>query len=216
MKIDMHVHTRWSNDAVTKITDIEKFYMETGIIPVICDHDTTKGWEEMQMKGLPFIRGEEINTGEGEVIGLFLTEEIPKGLGFYETLDMIRKQGALSYCPHPFDWFRKGVEKEDKIKNCDIIEVFNSRCLYQGPNKKADSLADKYGMLKGVGSDAHFPFEMGHAYVEFEPDIDLKNPKQFIKALSDEHTKLYKKKTTIFVHGPTRAIKLFKKLGLLR
>ena len=50
------------------------------------------------------IPGEEVKTDdEGEVIGLFLKEEIPRGMSFAETVEAIRAQGGLVYVPHPFD-----------------------------------------------------------------------------------------------------------------
>ena len=50
------------------------------------------------------IPGEEVKTAtEGEVIGLFLKKEIPRGMSFRESVAAIRAQGGLVYVPHPFD-----------------------------------------------------------------------------------------------------------------
>ena len=50
------------------------------------------------------IPGEEVKTdGQGEVIGLFLQHEIPRGLSFADTIAAIREQDGIVYVPHPFD-----------------------------------------------------------------------------------------------------------------
>ena len=53
----------------------------------------------MQDPDLPLVFAEEIATREGEIIGLFLTEEIPPGLPAAETLDLIHGQGGLTLDP---------------------------------------------------------------------------------------------------------------------
>src|SRR5207237_3958778 len=60
--------------------------------------------ERARSRRLVVIPGEEVKTADqGEVIGLFLREEIPRGMSFGETIEAIRSQGGLVYLPHPFD-----------------------------------------------------------------------------------------------------------------
>ena len=55
-------------------------------------------------RDLIVIPGEEVKTDrDGEVIGLFLHEEIPRGMSFADTLAAIREQEGVVYVPHPFD-----------------------------------------------------------------------------------------------------------------
>ena len=50
------------------------------------------------------IVAEEVKTADqGEVIGLFIEEKIPRGLTLAETVAEIKRQGGLVYVPHPFD-----------------------------------------------------------------------------------------------------------------
>ena len=52
--------------------------------------------------GVKVIVGEEVKTAsQGEVIGLFLTEKIPRGLTLAETVAEIKRQGGLVYVPAP-------------------------------------------------------------------------------------------------------------------
>ena len=129
MFIDFHVHTMYSYDACISIDEIRQRWKKKHIICAITDHNTTKAWERLKEASIPFIPGEEIETQQGEVIGLFLNEEIRKGLDFYEVKDLVKEQDGILYAPHPFDVLRKGLAKanEKLIKECDVIEVVNGR-----------------------------------------------------------------------------------------
>jgi len=96
--------------------------------------------------------------GQGEVIGLFLQEEIPRGMSFADTLAAIREQGGLVYLPHPFD--RRHAIPDPKtlhrhLPEIDVLEVYNARLLLEAYNEEAVRFARKYGLLGGAGSDAH-------------------------------------------------------------
>jgi hypothetical protein len=118
---------------------------------------------------------EEILTLSGEVIGLFLNEEIPPFLSAKETMVRIKAQGGLVCIPHPFARLRPSLmirhNLEGILPDIDIIEVFNSRALLKRHNAKAYRLAQSCGLLSGAGSDAHTPSEIGNAYVEM-PDFE--------------------------------------------
>ena len=72
------------------------------------DHNVFVGAVEVadlaRGRDIAVIRGEEVKTDtQGEVIGLFLHEEIPRGLTFGDTIAAIKEQGGIVYLPHPFD-----------------------------------------------------------------------------------------------------------------
>ncbi len=105
------------------------------------------------------IPGEEVKTDDqGEVIGLFLREEIPRGMSFAETVAAIREQEGVVYLPHPFDRmhaipFPATVHRH--LHEIDVLEVYNARLLFEGYNDEAVRFARKYGLPAGAGSDAH-------------------------------------------------------------
>ena len=105
------------------------------------------------------IPGEEIKTdGQGEVIGLFLQEEIPRGLSFADTLAAIREQGGLVYLPHPFDRLHAIPDPATlhrHLAEIDVFEVYNARLLFETYNDEALRFARKYNLTMGAGSDAH-------------------------------------------------------------
>ncbi len=105
------------------------------------------------------IPGEEMKTDEqGEVIGLFLKEEIPGGLPFADTIAAIREQGGLVYLPHPFDRMHAipdPVTLHRHLGEIDVFEVYNARLLFETYNDEAVRFARKYNLVAGAGSDAH-------------------------------------------------------------
>jgi len=183
---------------------------ELDIVFAITDHNTIGCHDRLRSLSYPFIPGEEIRTDKGDVVGLYLTEEIPKNSPFEETMDMIHEQGGLVYLPHMYDIRRKGIIPEGKqTGKVDIVEVFNARCLRQEFNDNAKSFAEKNKILQAVGSDAHFLLEFGNNYAEM-PDFDIKNPKELMKALKE--AKLVTKRAPICVRGPTEIISIWKNL----
>jgi predicted metal-dependent phosphoesterase TrpH len=105
------------------------------------------------------IPGEEVKTdGQGEVIGLFLQEEIPRGMSFAGTVAAIKEQGGLVYLPHPFDRLHTVPDPSTlhrHLADIDVFEVYNARLLLEGHNDEALRFARKYNLTMGAGSDAH-------------------------------------------------------------
>jgi hypothetical protein len=128
------------------------------------------------MAPFPVIVGDKIRTREGEIMGLFLSDEIPPRLSPEETITRIKSQGGLLCIPHPFDRFRHHSALRQNALNrllpyIDIIEVFNSRTILLRDNAKAYDFAQGNGFLASAGSDAHTPEGIGYAYVEM-PEFD--------------------------------------------
>jgi predicted metal-dependent phosphoesterase TrpH len=115
------------------------------------------------------IPGEEVRTREGfDLIGLYLSREIPEGTGAREACDLIREDGGIVYLPHPFapgkGSGRKHVEALTPF--VDVVEVFNARLHPGRLNQPAMALAGAHGKLTGAGSDAHTLREVGKAWVD--------------------------------------------------
>ena len=108
MKIDFHVHTRYSPDSLTRIDDLRRKSEKLGIIPALTDHYAIGAHAEARRLGMRFIPGEEVLTDKGDLVGLFVNELIPKGTPFLEAVDRIHGQGGLAYLPHMFDYGRSG------------------------------------------------------------------------------------------------------------
>jgi len=172
IKADLHIHTIYSPDCCTPLEKIVDHCLNAGInCLAVADHNTIEGALKLQ-KIAPFkiIVAEEIMTSEGELMGLFLTEEIPRGLSPEETIARIKSQGGLVNIPHPFGrwplYNPKKLKTPEFLSQLDIIEVFNSRTPLPNSSTKAWQLARKFELPASAGSDAHTLGEIGRAYVE--------------------------------------------------
>ena len=101
------------------------------------------------------IVGEEVKTAEqGEVIGLFVEEKIPRGMSLAETVAEIRRQGGVVYVPHPFDRLHSVPDYEHLLKvldDVDAIEVFNPRVAIGAFNDEAAALRRQVPDRRGRG-----------------------------------------------------------------
>jgi hypothetical protein len=162
--VDLHMHTDWSHDCSIPASDLLDHAEEIGLGGIaVTDHNVFGGaleaLELARARDLVVIPGEEVKTdGQGEVIGLFLEEEIARGMSFADTLTAIREQGGLVYLPHPFDRMHAIPDPATlhrHVAEIDVFEVFNARLLRDSFNDEALRFARKYRLLQGAGSDAH-------------------------------------------------------------
>jgi predicted metal-dependent phosphoesterase TrpH len=177
IQVDLHIHTRYSVDSLMTLDEVAEAALARGLGALaITDHDAIEGALALRrMAPFPVIVGEEINVGDGEIIGLFLQEWIPPQLGPLETIARIRTQGGLVYIPHPFDSHRSPLPEpvlRSLLHEVDAIEVLNARVTVAAFNERAARFAQEHGIPGGAGSDAHTPAEIGQAYVEMEPFVD--------------------------------------------
>ena len=186
MKADLHAHTHFSRDAVTSVETFARRYARAGIDCVaVSDHNNVDGALAVrEVASFQVIVSEEIKSSEGEIIGLFLQETIRKGLTPEDTVRAIREQSGLVLVPHPYDRIRRSVLREEALlrilPQVDIIEVFNSRTVYQDDIDKSRRLAEEHGKLMSAATDAHTPWEIGLAYTELPP---FESPGDFLIAL---------------------------------
>jgi len=161
---DLHMHTHWSHDCSIDVDELLAHAESEGLGAIaITDHNVFGGAleavERAHTRKLIVIPGEEIKTaGDGEVIGLFLQEEIPRGLTFAETVAAIRAQGGLVYVPHPFDRLHSipsSSTLQRHLAEIDVFEVYNARLLFEAYNDEAVRFARKYNLTAAAGSDAH-------------------------------------------------------------
>jgi len=190
IKVDLHIHSSYSRDSLTSLQEIIATAQQRGLGAVaILDHNTIAGGLALrEIAPFPVIVGAEMMTTAGEVAGLFLSEEIPRGLSPQETVARIREQGGLVYVPHPFDSLRKSRLEEPALMaildRVDILEVLNARVVRPADNERARLFAEAHGLPGGAGSDAHAPVEIASAYVEMAP---FEGSDSFLRSLAQGH-----------------------------
>jgi predicted metal-dependent phosphoesterase TrpH len=187
--VDLHMHTSWSHDCSTEVEDLLDHAEAIGLGAIaVTDHNAFGGALEAvelaRSRDLVVIPGEEVKTkGQGEIIGLFLEEEIPRGLTFAETLTAVREQGGLVYLPHPFDRLHAIPDPATlhrHLAEIDVFEVFNARLLRDSFNDEALRFARKYRLLQGAGSDAHVLQGVGTGAVRMRR---FEGPEEFLLSL---------------------------------
>jgi predicted metal-dependent phosphoesterase TrpH len=192
IEVDLHMHTDHSTDCATPVDVLLQTARDRGLGAIaITDHNEVSGALEARriakdMDDIEVIVAEEVKTAEqGEVIGLFLEEKIPKGLTMAETIAAIRAQGGLVYVPHPFDRFHSVPDYEhliEIVEEIDILEVFNPRVAVTAFNEEAERFARKYRIVPGAGSDSHVAQGLGSVRVRIH---DFDGPAEFLEAMRD-------------------------------
>ncbi len=215
IEVDLHMHTDHSTDCATPVDVLLQTARDRGLGAIaITDHNEISGALEArqiaeELGDIKVIVAEEVKTAEqGEVIGLFLEEKIPKGLSMAETIAEIRRQGGLVYVPHPFDRFHSVPDYEhliEIVEEVDILEVFNPRVALTAFNEEAERFARKYRIVSGAGSDSHVAQGLGSVRVRIH---DFDGSAEFLEAMRDADI-TRKHKNLVYV----QALKLLQTTG---
>jgi predicted metal-dependent phosphoesterase TrpH len=187
--VDLHMHTSWSHDCGVDTAELLDYAEAEGLGAIaVTDHNVFGGAREAlelaRGRDLIVIPGEEVKTdGQGEVIGLFLEREIPRGMSFAETIAAIKEQGGLVYVPHPFDRMHAIPDPatlHHHLADIDVFEVYNARLLLEAYNDEALRFARKYDLTMGAGSDAHVLQGVGTGAVRMRR---FEGPEEFLISL---------------------------------
>lgn len=176
MKADLHVHSNLSSDGHQTVAQIIEVCHELDIrVLAITDHNMVGGHEEAERlgEGMIIIPGIEISSKDGHILGLDLTEQVPRGLSVDETIEMIHKGGGIAIAPHPYRVSTGLGRRKVLDHDFDAVEVVNGRSHHLG-NKAAKRLATKMGLPGVGGSDAHDQSSVGRAMTEFPDDCRTK------------------------------------------
>jgi glycosyltransferase involved in cell wall biosynthesis len=189
---DLHMHTDHSPDCATPAELLLETAKEQGLGAIaITDHNEISGALEAReiaarIGGIKVIVAEEVKTAhQGEVIGLFLTERIERGMSMADTIAEIRRQGGLVYVPHPFDRLHSVPDYEhllEIVDEIDILEVFNPRVAFSAFNEEAVRFARKYSIVPGAGSDSHVAQGLGSVKIRLR---DFEGPQEFLESMRD-------------------------------
>ena len=204
------MHTEYSEDSLLKLEQIAEVVAQKKVDAVaITDHNEVEGAFRLKKESsFPVIVGEEIESQQGDIIGLFLQKQIEPGLTAGETITRIKNQGGLVLIPHPFDRLRSSATGEKPLKKLvekiDILEVLNARNIFPADNKLALNFALKHNLLQAAGSDAHTQNEVGNAYVEIN---NFANAEDFLTQL--KNAKVAGRRSSLFYHAATKVVKFF-------
>lgn len=181
LKIDLHVHTRFSRDSKTTLREVVLYAKMRKLDGVaITDHDTVEGAAALSREdtGLIIIPGIEVSTSRGHILGLNVTTPIPKGLDPAETVEVIHEAGGIAVAAHPLAVYKKGLGARRSLSalRLDAVEVVNSSVFpffLLTPLSRRLSL--RLDLPQTGGSDAHIPEAIGLAYTIIYTDSNIED-----------------------------------------
>ena len=177
-RLDPHIHSRFSPDSHSRISDILNVAGERNIdIIGISDHNTVDGnsyARTLKQDDILIIPSIEISSSEGHILGFGCEEKIPEGLSPGETIDLIHDHAGIAVVPHPFCFYRHGLlHNTDEKLNFDAIETKNARFIIGYCNGKALKLSKKQDIPELGASDAHYHKFVGDCYTEIDCEKDI-------------------------------------------
>ena len=169
LKLDLHIHSQYSDDGMGAPKDIIKVLKKKGMHGMaITDHNNIDGSLralKVAPKDFIVVPGVEISTADGHMLALNVKENFSRNLSVEETVEKIIEAGGIAIVPHLFRNM-SGIKKEKlkKIhKKIPAIEVFNG-CSLPKTNIKTAKIAKEFNLGGTGGSDSHDPLYAGYAY----------------------------------------------------
>ena len=192
MKLDLHVHTKYSPDCIIEPELYIKRAVKIGLHGfAITDHNEVAGAVKIfkstkGRKDIIIIPGIEVSSDSGHILGYGITELVPRGLTPKETIERITELGGVAVAAHPYR-LASGLGSE-KVKSAKFksIEILNHRSPKR-ENLRASKLAVELKSGTTGGSDAHQVWELGLAATQF--NLTLQSSREGIDAILDEITK---------------------------
>jgi predicted metal-dependent phosphoesterase TrpH len=196
MEVDLHMHSLHSNDSRSKVNEMVDRAASTGLGAIaVTDHNSWEGAREASRLAngrIIIIPGAEIKTDRGDVLALFVDNEIA-ARAFSEVLEAIRTAGGISVIPHPGD--SPKITRDDILK-ADGFEAFNSTCTRRS-NEYASRLAAELGRPTFASSDAHLVAEIGNGRTKVP---DCKTLAELRERILENPAPSRMEQSNIFVH----------------
>jgi len=164
-EFDFHIHSKYSFDSIISPEKIVKVSKNKGLKGIaIVDHNSIQGGLEArkyETEDFFVILGSEIKTDVGDIIGIFINEDITSQ-DVFSVIDEVHEQNGIAILPHPFRGIKNGRFSDELLKKIDVIEGYNSR-ISSKKNLRAQEFAKRNNLPVIGGSDAHFYGEIGAA-----------------------------------------------------
>ncbi len=170
MKIDLHIHSKYSSDSQSTPRDIIKVAKKRGLSAIaLTDHNSMEGYRSISNKtSFIVVPGIEISTDSGHVIALGVKDDFSiqrRSVG--KTLELIYEHGGIAIAPHPYRFWSGLGEQIVKKNRWSAVETLNGRSSILS-NKLASELAKKLDSPVVGGSDSHSLVTIGKAYTVIE------------------------------------------------
>lgn len=186
LSADLHIHTACSGDGESQVAEVLTAARAAGLdVIAITDHDTTDGCAIAAglSDDILVIPGVEVTTMQGHLLVLGASGPIPKGLDVLDTITLAHTLGGVAILPHPFHRYRHGVglKMKEALRAADAIEVFNSRYILGGANRRAFRWARRLGKPMIAGSDAHHCRYVGYGRTLIDAELSIESVLEAIR-----------------------------------
>lgn len=189
MKIDLHVHSKYSGDNLSEpdaiVEEALRKQLDGILITEHHSYEASEPWEEWirdkkKNKGLLILRAAEVSTTSGHVIALGFKDDSWNAHYFQtgeyieleEILFLIREIGGISIITHPYrnNMNYPLLDRFERLTGYTTVEGINAGNTKE-ENEKAIRILQKRGMPYTGGSDAHSARNVGKAYTVFQDRI---------------------------------------------
>lgn len=184
VKADLHVHSTYSSDSIITPKELVFYARKRGLNAVaVTDHNQVEGARKIAREtDFLIIPGTEVSSRDGHIIGLNVNEVIPRGLSADETVDRIHKAGGIAIACHPHALFKGSIGQHVTAK-FDAVETINASSFpFRSASSKAEKLAERFGLPRVAGTDAHYGPVIGCAYTVIDSELNVES---ILKAIVD-------------------------------
>jgi len=164
MRIDMHIHTDKSPDAISPIKNLVRTARKKNIRGLaITDHNYFHRTKE-KYPDFILLYGCEVSTDLGHMIVLNL-EGVPSN-NAEEIVEYAKKNSGITIPTHPFSKYKFGMGEKAFRIGATAIEKYNG-------TDPLNNLISKGRIKNGTGgSDAHSSSEVGLCWTEFDDGLE--------------------------------------------
>lgn len=178
MKVDLHLHSKYSWDSNVEIIDYIREAESKGFGAIaITDHNSTDSHRELESlkatTDIILIPGQEVSTKDGHLLVYGRMGTLPSDLPMGKTVRLAKDEGGVCVAAHPFDPLRGGKGRRVFHTGVDGAEVLNASMLIGVFNRVGRYYTSKTNLFMVGNSDSHRISEFGTAYTVIKDADDV-------------------------------------------
>ena len=182
-RADLHMHTNLGDGWISPSRVVREAEQAGLSVIAVTDHDHLEGAKRVEEviaargSDVRLIKGVEVSTRNGHLIGLFVTEAPRPMRPVQESIDAIKEQGGLVVVAHPMGRLVPSLSRRkiDELLaagyQIDGLEIYNPSPANASRRAEVAAANRDWGLAEIGSSDAHFWQHIGAGYTLFEGDL---------------------------------------------